>query len=153
MNLHYGGHFGEWGYLNGEVDHEEFDIDRTSVVRIDLGARGLGVFENVMYYWRDPLKDYNSGRKILESDAGAFEMALNGLDAGEIDVYVRHLSEDDLFEAMNPMGRGVVIEEIVEEKNENEVRSRLSGVNIVRSDRVNVSGVDRDVSIGKRQDF
>ena len=142
MNLHHSGDFGEWGYFNGEVHKEEFDIDEISLVRIDLVAQDLGLFGNLMYYWRDPKKDFNSGLKILENDGSVFEMALNAADVGEIDVYVRHLSEDDLDKAMNVGEKsGVVIEELIAE-GEFESNVRSAAVNEVGDSVVNTMVIE-----------
>ena len=72
-----------------------------------------------MYYWRHPDKDYKSGLKRLENDATLFEMTLSAADAGEVDVYVRHLSEDELEDVLNKnQWSPVVIEEIINESEE-----------------------------------
>ena len=117
MHLHYGGTFGEYGYYDGEVSHKLFNTDTIVVVRFDVWAMKLGQFGSVTYYLRHPKKDYKSGLKILENDAYVFKMALYTTNAGEVDVYVRHLTNEEVEEARNPRKNRLVIEEI---NNDNE---------------------------------
>ena len=49
-----------------------------------------------MYYWRHLDKDYKLGLKRLENDTLVFEMTLHTINAGEVDIYMRYLSEDEL---------------------------------------------------------
>lgn len=90
----------------------------------------MGIEGEVQFYWVEPNKDFNSGKKLLESDASVYEMALSAADVGEIDAYVKHLSEEEVEEACNPVNvSSVVIEEIFEDNdNDNEGNARKIGV-------------------------
>ena len=109
-------------------------------------ARNVVVRGAIMYYWREPNKDFKSGLKILEHDAAVFEMIVYAVDVGEIDVYVRHLSKDELKKIMNPR-KGVVIEELADD---NEVESTVQVVTGGRAGSVNASsdGVEISYDIG-----
>ena len=148
VNLHYGGEFSEWSYMNGKVEHKYFEVDKIPLVRLDIWASTIGIEGEVQFYWREPNKDFNSGRKLLENDASVHEMALIGVEVGEIDVYVKHLSEEEVEDACNPVKTGGVVIEEIEEDNDNEANVRKSGVNAGRSDRVSEGRVVGDVFLG-----
>ena len=62
-----------------------------------------------------PGLDFKSDLKILENDASVIEMALYAADEGIVDVYVKHLTFEELEELVNPRRQsGVVIEEIID---------------------------------------
>ena len=46
--------------------------------------------------------DYQSGLKRLENDECVFEMSLYAADFGEVDVYIRHLTNKELQKINNP---------------------------------------------------
>ena len=62
-----------------------------------------------------PGLDFKSSLKILENDASVTEMALYAADERIVDVYVKHLTFEELEELVNPRRQSsVVIEEIVD---------------------------------------
>ena len=113
--LHYNGEFDECGYHEGDVVVEEFEVDRISLVSIDVWVDSLGFMGEFQYYWKMPGLNFKSSLKILENDASVTEMALYAADEGIVDVYVKHLTFEELEELVNPRRQsGVVIEEIVD---------------------------------------
>ena len=48
--LHYNGEFDECGYHGGDVVVEEFEVDRISLVSIDVWVDSLGLMGEFQYY-------------------------------------------------------------------------------------------------------
>ena len=75
--LHYNGELDEWGYHSGDVVVEEFEVDRISLVTIDVWVESLGLMGEFQYYWKMAGLDFKCGLKLLENDVSVFELALN----------------------------------------------------------------------------
>ena len=61
--------------------------------------------------------DFNYGTSLLDNDAYVFEMALYGVNNGKIDVYVKHLSNEELEAVIKPPRRSsIVIKALADEE-------------------------------------
>ena len=50
----------------------------------------------MVYYWIMSGMNFNSSLKRLENDTCVFEMALFGAGKGKINIFMKHLSDEDL---------------------------------------------------------
>ena len=57
------------GYRDGDVDSKEFEVDKISLVSIDVWVESLGLMGEFQYYWRMPEMDFKTSLKILENVA------------------------------------------------------------------------------------
>ena len=110
------GERGEQGYINGLTAQRFFQYDLVSIWKIDAWLIELQVEGSVKYYQRKNGIEYSIGLLPLDNDAAVVEMASNGLQQGEVDVYVKHLQFEELYALLVPMQpRRVVIEELLED--------------------------------------
>ncbi|KAF2304369.1 hypothetical protein GH714_030524 [Hevea brasiliensis] len=120
--LHVKGTKGEWGYYD-EVRWSVpyYQKDEMSLIRLDKLCQGIKIEGLLRYFWRLLGKDYREGLRPLGCDNDVLIMCQHAELEGSVDVYVEHLSVNDL---RREFSRGI---DEMKNKGGNEVEGDVGG--------------------------
>ncbi|KAF2300758.1 hypothetical protein GH714_015588 [Hevea brasiliensis] len=95
--IHHSGTLGEWRYYDGKTwTVHGLTWETMSMVRIDQMCQGLKIEGMLRYFWRQLGMDYREGLRSLSNETNIIEMCGQANIEGIIDLYVQHLTIDDL---------------------------------------------------------
>ncbi|XP_050216210.1 uncharacterized protein LOC126667282 [Mercurialis annua] len=99
INLHHHGDLGDLAYYGGEVQRRIYHIGEIEMSNLDTWCRRLyGGKAIVDYHWCPKGIEYRDGIKAINHEQDFREMAVTGLKAGSVEVYVREYSVKDIKE-------------------------------------------------------